>query len=356
MERPYLVHCIVINSDDTINVRASVSTKDFHENDRIVPEIKALKPSSPFQSLGLLSRSEYRIKVVGYNKIHQPIFNKSIDSDSFGGFVFKIPARVNDEEIVSLQLFERSFRPGCLLLLGSFIPLKIETPKKIVISDFDKTLVDTRYSTPKEMYYSLSKPVDYFPSINLSINLIKEYIASSFQPFILSASPHFYENALRDWLYNNKIFTAGIFLKDYRQILSFSEGDLSPKDIKTQGFYKLNHLVNILLMTGIPEELALLGDGFESDTTIYLTIASILNKDLEPWQAWNQIKREEAFKLTSVQHTRFLNKMYQLGTLIKDTAHIPKVHIHIRCKEDTKVKIGVDSLRKYESKVQYYVT
>ena len=164
-----------------------------------------------------------------------------------------------------------------------------------------------------------------------SIDLTKRFIQEDFQPFIVSASPHFYENAIRDWLYQHEIYTGNIFLKDYRNIFSFFEGDLSTKDLKSQGFYKLNTIVNILLMTGIPDELILVGDGFESDAIIYLTLAAILVGRYDPWTIWNQIKKEESFKLTNQQHFRFLSKFYQLKNM-SDAHPRGKLQIYIRCK------------------------
>ena len=72
-------------------------------------------------------------------------------------------------------------------------------------------------------------------------------------------------------MYQNKIFTAGIFLKDVRQVFSLWDGDLSPRDITHQGLYKLNQLLDIINMTDIPDELVLMGDNFESDPVIYLS-------------------------------------------------------------------------------------
>jgi hypothetical protein len=160
-------------------------------------------------------------------------------------------------------------------------------------------------------------------------------------PFILSASPHFYEDSMRDWLYKNNIFSAGIFLKDYRHFFSFLEGELTTKDLKAQGLYKLNHLLDILLMTGIPDELVLMGDNFESDPAIYLTLARILREDVDPWVIWNSIKEQDIFQLKKKQNSQFLNKIYQLDNMLtrkrkeknsKKTAI--KIYIRKRFKND----------------------
>jgi hypothetical protein len=333
MRRPKLVHFTGIESDDYIHIRASMTYSSqgrFEILDEINQNLKEIVPTKPIQSMGLLSSNEFRLKVIGLSQDDREVLIRSFDSDSFGNFNFKIP-QTEDKSVVKLKLLETKSHPGLDLLIGSFIPTTIQIPKKILITDFDKTLVDTRYSSLKELYLSLRNPIHYFPQVDKSIDLVKDFINDGYQPFIVSASPHFYENAIRDWLYQRQIFTGNIFLKDYRNIFSFFEGDLSTKDLKSQGFYKLNTIVNILLMTGIPEELVLVGDGFESDTVIYLTLAAVMIGRYDPWTIWNLIKKEESFRLTNQQHFRFLSKFYQLKNL-SDAHPRSKLQIYIRCK------------------------
>ena len=121
---------------------------------------------------------------------------------------------------------------------------------------------------------------------------------------------------MRDWLYTRGIHPTGIFLKDYRKIFSLFDLELTAKDIKNQGIYKLGQLINILLMTGPPQDLALIGDNFELDPLIYLTLAMILRGNHRPWDIWNQLKQEEDFKLNKHQDADFLNKMYLLEGLM----------------------------------------
>lgn len=341
MRRPKLVHFTGIESDQYIHIRASMTYSShgrFEFLDELQQNIKDIVPTRPIQSLGLLSSNEFRLKVIGLSKDDKETTVRSFDSDSFGNFNFKL-TQSEHEEVVKLKLFETRSHPGLELLIGSFIPTKIKQPKKILITDFDKTLVDTRYSSLRELYLSLRNPIHYFPPVESSIKLVSDFIEEDFQPFVVSASPHFYENAIRDWLYKRQIFTSNIFLKDYRSIFSFFEGDLTRKDLKSQGFYKLNHIVNILLMTGIPDELVLVGDGFESDTLIYLTLAAVMVDRYDPWTLWNNVKREESFRLTNQQHFRFLSKFYQLKNM-SDAHPKPKLKIFIRCKENM-----IDNLR-----------
>lgn len=346
-----------IASDEQISIKASVT-------DSYTPLIekqqrKKSAPTSPIQSIGLISSDEFRIKIEGMNEKQERVYSREFDSDRFGLFDLKIPAKVAQEEITRLQIYETSYRPGLEILMGTFLPYKIQVPKKIVICDFDKTLVDTKYSTAYEVYQSLRKPLNYFPTVKKSVDLLFEQIDCGFQPFILSASPHFYENAIRDWLYQNKIYAGNIFLKDYRNIFSFREGILTTKDVKRQSFYKLNQMVDILLMTGVPKELVLIGDSFESDEFIYLVLASILRGRQDPWQVWNLVKKEESFNLTTKQNFHFLTKFYQLGELVKKTP-VKDLKIHIRCLDSNienmrQRTMPFDFIEKEKFAVSYYI-
>lgn len=357
MKRPYLVNFTAISSENQISIKASLTdsyTPLLEKRQR-----KKSRPTSPIQSIGLISSDEYRIKVEGLNANQEKIYSKDFESDRFGNFDLKISSKVMDEEIIKLQVFETSYRPGIDILLGSYIPYKINEPKKIVVSDFDKTLVDTKYSTAYEVYQSLRKPLNYFPTVQPSVDLLFEQISKGFQPFVLSASPHFYENAIRDWLYQNKIYAGNILLKDYRNIFSLRDGILTTKDLGKQSFYKLNQLVSLLIMTGIPDEMVLMGDSFESDEFIYLVLASVLIGRKDPWQVWNLVKKEESFKLTTKQNFHFLSKFYQLGEMVKKKS-LAKLEIHIRCTEKNleearSKSLPFDFIREQKALVHYYV-
>jgi hypothetical protein len=357
MKRPYLVNFSAISSQNLISIRSSIT-------DSYTPLIekrfrKKNNATTPIQSIGLISSDIYRIKIIGFNQEQEEIYNKEYDSDSFGNFDIKIPRFIVEHEIRKLQIFEVSYHDGLQLLLGSFIPYTINDNRKIIISDFDKTLVDTKYSSPREMYYSLNRPLNYFPTVDKSLSILKNHLKESYQPFILSASPHFYENAIRDWLYQNKIYAGNIFLKDYRNFFSFTQGILSAKDLKEQGFYKLNQLVNVLSMTRMPNELILMGDSFESDEFVYLVLASILLRKSDPWQIWKEIKNDKRFNFTTKQDFQFLTKFYQLGELSKSEDNL-KIKIYIRCKENN---LESSKERSYEypilnnlkNLVEYYV-
>jgi hypothetical protein len=339
MKRPHLVHFLAIITDDAINIKASITLKENLLAQNLDLDIPT--PKFPIQALRLLNAYQFSLKIVGLSKDQKEIYKKTFESDSFGNYNFKIPLTNERKNIEILQLYETKKRPGLELHLGTYIPLRIFSPKRIIICDFDKTLVDTKYSTTKEVYRSLTRSLEENPTVMTSVEILHRYIAKGHHPFILSASPHFYEDAMRDWLYKNNIFSAGIFLKDYRHFFSFLEGELTTKDLKLQGLYKLNHLLDILLMTGIPDELVLMGDNFESDPTIYLTLAKVMLEDIDPWVVWNDIKEQDIFQLKKKQNSQFLNKIYQLDNLLsrkrkenKQKKMNLKIYIRKRYKND----------------------
>ena len=357
MKRPYLVNFIAIAAYDQISVRMAVS--DSGNIEQKAPSLKTPDPTSPMDSIGLFSSDQYRIEIIGLDNDLNEVYAKEFDSDSFGNFDLRFKRYRDDREITKLQIYETSYRKGLALHLGTYLVATIEKSPKVLISDFDKTLVDTKYSTPKEMYYSLNRPMSYFPTVAKSVDLVKRFIDDEHYPFILSASPHFYERVLRDWLYQNQIYAGHIFLKDYRKIFSLSEGILSTKDINRQGFYKLNQLVTILLMTSTPKELVLIGDSFESDELIYLTLASILIGRMDPWRVWQGIKNEKSFSFTVKQDFQFLSKFYHLGELAKKYP-IDKLSIFIRCRDDNyhfaqERMHKYEELNKYKKYIEYYI-
>ncbi len=338
MKRPSIVHFLAIITNDFINIRASIALK---ENPLyLTKESDKIGPANPIQNFKLLSSNDFTIKLVGLDSSHKEVYKKNFDSDQFGNFNFKIPLTDERRKIEVLQVYEVKNSPGLELILGSFIPLVITTPKNLVISDFDKTLVDTRYHTTKEVYYSLTKSIDHFPTVPNSVDIIKNYIRDGYHPFILSASPHFYEDAMRDWLYQNQIYTAGIFLKDYRHIFSLFEWDLTPKDLKIHGLYKLNHLLDMLLMTGVPDNLILMGDNFESDPAIYMALSKMLREDMDPWLIWKSLIKHDAFASNKKQDSQILNKIYQLQNLVnrrdQNGQSRSQIKIFIRKKGDEK--------------------
>ncbi len=334
MKRAHLVNFLAIKTQEELAIRASLTMKE-----NIFSKTTALNkfsPSFPIQAYKLLKAYAFKIKIVVRDEKHEFLFEREFESDSFGCFNIKMKRLADHDKIHIIEVYEIAKYPGLDILLGTYIPLKIGEDKKLVICDFDKTLVDTKYSTPEEVYKSLTSPIEKFPTIEKSVKIIKKYIDEGYHPFILSASPHFYEAAMRDWLYANNIYSAGIFLKDYRKIFSITEGDLTPKDLKVQGIYKLGHLLDIIYMTGVPKEIVLMGDNFESDPLIYLTFYELLKGRTEAREIWNRLKNYEAFKLSNKQNSLLLNKIYQLKDMIKRNQANPEIKIYIRKKAEEK--------------------
>jgi phosphatidate phosphatase APP1 len=325
MNRPFLVNFSAIDCKTHLSVRASISNSDISTFKEKKKEV-----SSPIQSIKLFSKENFRLKIKAIADDGVEVFSKEYDSDNYGKFELKIPT--NGQSVNRILCYETSQLRGIDIHMGNFLPLILSNPNKIIISDFDKTLCDTKYHTAKEVYYSLNKPLSFFPTIEPSVEMMKKYIKEDYVPFILSASPHFYEKAIRDWLYQNKIYTSQIFLKDYRDFISVFDGHLTTKDLKKQGFYKLNQLVDILLRTGLPEDVILMGDGFESDPYIYLTLFALINDQADPWKLWSSIKNHSIFNLTTKQNSYFLTKFYRLSELSKQKNS--RINIYIRTKDD----------------------
>lgn len=88
------------------------------------------------------------------------------------------------------------------------------------------------------------------------------------------------------------------------------------------------------------------------------TLAAVMVGRYDPWTIWNNIKKEEAFKLTNQQHFRFLSKFYQLKNM--SDVHPPgKIKIYIRTKAGMKDKLEnrvfpLDFANQLHNLVTYY--
>ncbi|MCT4640882.1 MAG: hypothetical protein N4A33_01205 [Bacteriovoracaceae bacterium] len=351
MKRPNLINFNAFKSKEQISLKAFVSKS------RYIGQDKTLR--APIKNIGLIRKNVFKLKISGLDKDHNIIFQKDYYTDSYGILEIKITTRPGYENIEYFQVYEVASNPGVGHILGTYFVTHLKEPKKLVISDFDKTLCDTKFSSLTEIYNSLRTPLDKFPIIHKSIELVNNAVKDGYTPFILSASPHFYEKAISNWLYKNKLYTSNIFLKDYRDFLSLSPSLLTFKDVKKQGFYKLSQIVKIISLTGIPDKLMLLGDGFEADSLIYLTLYSIIKDKEDPWLIWNKIKHNKVFQLTNKQHTLFLSKLYQISEEAKRKPQID-FSIHIRCTksilEATKNKrYDIDYIDKNLNLINFYI-
>ena len=330
MKRPALTYFLAINNGENLSIKAAAAlVRHASESGPMA------KSRPPWNHLRLLNSGSFTMRLIGLDSANAPIFNKTYESDSFGDFSLKMPCGPEElQTIKSLAIYELKRVPGIEFLLGHFIPQTILSGSKLVISDFDKTLVDTQYETTRQKFRSLTQPMGAFPTVKESVDLLQSFIAQGFHPFIVSASPHFYYEAIRDWLYQNRLYTTGIFLKDYRKIISYSNGELSTKDLHVQGIYKLGHLLDIILMAPIPQEVVLIGDNVEADPIIYLSFAAILQNKQGPWQVWNRLKNYPAYQMTPGQSSILLNKIYQLQNLLAKFPTRPLVKIFIRIRQE----------------------
>ena len=336
MKRPRSVHFLCVVTDHNINIKASFVL----QNNPFPPSKWALFGNHiPLKGLLSMESKTFTLKFIGFDKNGRQSYERIFETNEFGDMRSKIPLTQENRSTVSFRLFETGYEPGLEFYLGTFAPLSVQSPKKIVVCDFDKTLLETQYSSLKELYLSLTSPLENFVPLDNSRRILQDSIDTGYRPFIVSSSPHFYEDAIRNWLCSKGIYTAGIFLKDYRRIFSLFDLNLTTKDIRAQGAYKLSQLIDIMLMTEIPDELTLIGDNFESDPMIYLTLAMILHEDYEPWHIWNELKTKDSFKLNKKQDADFLNNIYLLGTLVegfRKRGGRTRIGIYIRRRGDEK--------------------
>jgi len=331
LKRPQIISFLAVKTPNFINIKIYISLVN-----------KKQEIAFPLQNAHLLSTScEFRIKIIGLNSLREKVYENTFLSDSFGKLNIKIFLNETTENISALQIYEMDYQPGIELILGTFLPKDISLTGKIVISDFDKTLIETKSRTLTDIYNSLTLSLDSYPLVDNGISLLKDYINKGFHPFLVSASPHFFEDSIRNWLYQNQIYSAGIFLKDYRHFFNMIKGHLAPKDISTQGVYKLDHLFDITLMTDLPQEIILIGDNAESDPFIYLLYKKIINKEIDPWSVWNKFKNHNIFKMTSRQHSYFLSKIYQIQDLISNHHNPVEIKIHIREIHDRNLQLSI---------------
>lgn len=346
MRRPEFIQQLFIQSEHFFSVKCTITLRRI-EQERALPHF-------PLEDMPLLRRQRFTLKIILMNESKECIGEHLFDTDSFGQAFFRIPLPAQ-QKVHSLQSFETSFSPGVDFLLGSHYPLNIKRPSRLVISDFDKTLVNTSYSGPLDILTSLINPVAYFPPVEKGIEIFKSYINKDYSPFVLSASPHFYETTIKDWLCTQGFITSGLFLKDYRQSFSISDGILSLKDLWVQGLYKLDQLLDLLLMCALPDEIVLLGDDHESDPMIYLTLAQILTSEEEPFRIWQKLITNNVFKLSQRQKAKLLSKIYEISSFVYDRRkqgrQPPKIVIYIR-QLGKKDKIPTDLLKSLDGKIQ----
>lgn len=284
----------------------------------------------PVESLFRFTRSSMKIKIELLDKDKNLLSFKEVWSDHYGNIHCTIPTNAAKKiDKIKLYLLEPNY-----VFLSEISPQGINRHNKMIICDFDKTLVDTHYKTLKEIYRSITGPISQYQKVEQSITLFRSLITTGFTPFIVSASPHFYELAIRKWLAAEQLPQCPMTLKNYRDIFSIWHDRLSVKDLLIHGNYKLHAMLDILIMTGIPEELVLIGDSSETDPEIYLLLKNLLTSEESVWELWQKFKDNKCFKLTPRQSSQILRKINTLKgkiNLAQGRGVKVKIQIYIRC-------------------------
>ena len=309
------------------------------------------KKITPISRLSLLQKNKFNltIKIQTATESHERI----VSTDNFGTVYLK--QKLKDPEKVSYKAYALNQTQNIKFFLGKYEPSILDIDKKIIISDFDKTLVDTKYSTIKELYHSLTRPVSDFPNISPSMSIFKEKIFEGYLPFILSSSPNFYGPTIKQWLTDNNIDDQNIFLKDYRQFFSLFSSELFFKDLSAHGVHKLNSLLDIFLMTDIPSKIILLGDSSEADPLIYSIFKKVCSLNLEPDYLWDEIRTKKEFRLTDSQSLQFLGKLYEIKNKLRKQNQKTDIKIYIRNVPGKNFNKEIpDFIKKEFDEIQFY--
>jgi phosphatidate phosphatase APP1 len=338
-KRPKIISINSVVSESYLSIRAIIGLEPTSS--------LASKNVTPLSRIRLLKKNKFNLTL----KINEQ--EHLLETDHFGHFSHRIKLEQPEEEN-NFTLLGKISGDSTLYYLGEYRPSILNKEKKVIISDFDKTLVETKYKTIKEVYQSLTSPVSHFPSIKYSVEFLKTQINNNYMPFILSSSPNFYGPSIKEWLENNQIPSNNIFLKDYRQFLSLFPTDLFLKDINSHGVHKLSQLINIYLMTNIPKEIILIGDNSESDPIIYSIFSKIVDDNFTPDDLWSEIKTRKEFLFTNSQSLKFLNKLYQAKNLNKKRKIKSITKVYIRSIPGTKNKKMPKFLDQYHRKIEYF--
>ncbi|MCY4524052.1 MAG: hypothetical protein OXB84_04865, partial [Halobacteriovoraceae bacterium] len=165
-----MIHFIAIKTTETLVIKASVNICwNFPDPGKK----KEFTPHFPIQGIRLLRAKNFILKISGQDRKEKEIYKKTFESDSYGNLFFKIPLNEHTQNIKTIKVYETASHPHLELFLGTYSPINIKSPKKIVICDFDKTLVETKWAGIKEVYHSLIKPLNNFPTLKESVKILK---------------------------------------------------------------------------------------------------------------------------------------------------------------------------------------
>jgi phosphatidate phosphatase APP1 len=327
-----------------IEARAQITEDFFHCWGQVTSSKSAFEQMAmtentskliPQDSLGLLKKKKFILFY--YFDSPQNDFtllsNNLIETDEYGLFNLTLPLVNFKNELPSWITLSQNANFQSENILKKIPVEKLHGPLKILISDFDKTLCETQFSSAKDLLKALKTPLINFKTIAQSLEILKKYQDQNFQSYILSASPHFFKGPMKQWAYQNKLVIHDFLLKDYRQILTFGENSLTLKDMKNQGLYKLNQIINLLTRNGAPSELVLMGDIVEADLLIYSLIACLLTTRYDPWNLWQEIRELDLFLFNETQDamiTRSFHWLAQEAEKLRQQNKTIEVQIYIR--------------------------
>ena len=110
------------------------------------------KKITPISRLSLLQKNKFNlaIKIQTATESHERL----ISTDNFGTVYLK--QKLKDPKQIIYKAYAINQTQNIKFFLGKYEPSILDNDKNIIVSDFDKTLVDTKYSTIKELYHSLT--------------------------------------------------------------------------------------------------------------------------------------------------------------------------------------------------------
>ncbi len=336
MQSPHLLSSLVLNNGKLVTGQLSFAPSAFSHKKH---------PLTPWSYRSLLLPRSYKIHLSLLDQSGSAFLERNLETDSFGQLSFRFPVIMGEKRLAKILLSTTSQQH----FIAGLIPTPLSSPKKILVSDFDQTLIDTQSHSVKDIIKSLTSPLNEVPAIKSSVELFQRF--TDHTAFILTASPHFYELPIQDWLYQHQLYNAGILTKDYRNFFSLIQGELGLKDLRTQLYYKLKHLLKLLQMTGIPQELVLMGDNSESDPLVYLFLAALLLDEEDPWVLLQKLNHQAAIELTRKQESQLLGLSHQLDQ--QKVGVPPVLRIFIRHKTEKKKNLPA-FLQNYQHLIQLY--
>ena len=155
--RPELLKWVCIARDETMHILAEVDLEEFHHS--LWKKGQALAShSSPWENFSFLPEKKFVLLVMGLSSNGNVIYKRFFYNHTNGRFQFQIPRNSNQGlSIHSLKVYEAGTKIGTYFYLGTYLPQILPKPSKVIITDFDKTLVETKYATTKKSFYCRGK-------------------------------------------------------------------------------------------------------------------------------------------------------------------------------------------------------